>query len=486
MTSLTQSERVESKGSVRPPGPARVMPIWELPEIRRNALNFVQDLRDNYGDIAYVRSQLFDLALISNPEWIRQVLVTDARRFEKSYGLKRLRKVLGNGLLTSEGDFHRRQRRMLQPAFHKNPLRQYAAPMIDYSLKARARWEDGAEVRIDQEMMRLTLAIVGRTLFDADVEGDAENVGVALTDLFEYFPRMLSPFSELLLRIPTPANRRALRARQVIDETIYRVIDERRKRPDQSDDLMSMLLSAQDEDDGSAMSAKQVRDEALTLFLAGHETTALALSWAFYLLSLNPETQAKLFAEVDSVLGGRDATFEDFDRLPYTYKVVKEAMRLYPPAAVIGRQALEDYHFGPYTVPGKRTMVFMSAYAMQRDPRYYEEPERFNPDRWTPEFEKELPRFAYFPFGGGPRICIGESFAWLEAVLVLATLSQQWALDFVPGQEIVARLSVTLRPVGGIRMRFRKRTDVPQSDAAPLPGPAVAAPASGCPFHQAG
>jgi cytochrome P450 len=456
-----------------------VIPLWKLPALRSDALNFVTHLRDTYGDIAYIRSHLFNAALLSNPEWIRQVLVTDARRFEKSYGLKRLRKVLGDGLLTSEGDFHRRQRRMLQPAFHKNPMRQYAAPMIDYALQTRARWQDGEELRIDLEMMRLTLAIVGKTLFDSDVEGDADEVGVALGDLFEAFPRLLMPFAEALLRVPTRGNRRVLRVRRIIDETIYRVIDERRARPEQADDLMSMLLSAQDEDDGSGMSAKQARDEALTLFLAGHETTALALSWAFYLLARHPEVQTRLFAEVDAVLGPRDATFDDFERLPYTYKVIKETLRLYPPAAVLGRQALEDCRFGPYTVPGGRSMVFFSPYAMQRDPRYYDEPERFSPERWTPEFEAALPKFAYFPFGGGPRICIGEGFAWLEAVLALATLSQHWALESVGRAEVTPKFSVTLRPEGGIVMRARRRTAV-----ASVPAPSGTVHAPGCPFHS--
>ena len=305
-------------------------------------------------------------------------------------------------------------------------------------------------------MNRLTLSIVGKTLFDVDVEQQAAAVGEALTAVMESFWLMLLPFAEVLERLPVPKLRRARMARARLDAIIYGMIADRRASGRDHGDLLSMLLTAQDEDEGGGMTDQQVRDEAMTIFLAGHETTANALMWMWYLLSSAPDVEAKLHAEVDRVLQGRLPGLGDLASLQYVERVVTEAMRLYPPAWIIGRRAIDDYQLGDYVAPA-RSILVMSPYLMQRDPRFYTDPGRFDPDRWTPEFRAALPKFAYFPFGGGPRQCIGESFAWMELILLTATISQQWRLRLVPGHPVVPQPLITLRAKHGMRMTVNKR-----------------------------
>jgi cytochrome P450 len=423
----------------------------------RNPLAYYTNLARTYGDIASFRMAGEQLFLVSDPQLIKDVLVTNNRNFTKSRGLQRTKRLLGEGLLTSEGATHLRQRRLMQPAFHRDRISAYADTMVGYADRARRAWRDGASLDVALEMNRLTLSIVGKTLFDKDVESQAAEVGVALTGVMETFWMTMLPFAELLEHLPVPKLRRARASRAQLDAIIYGMIAERRSSGRDHGDLLSMLLSAQDEEAaGAGMSDEQVRDEAMTIFLAGHETTANALTWTWYLLSGAPEVEAKLHAEVDRALQGRLPSMADIASLPLVERVVTESMRLYPPAWIIGRRAIADYPLGPYLAPARAILV-MSPYVVQRDARYYQDPERFNPDRWTPEFRATLPRFAYFPFGGGPRQCIGESFAWMELVLLVAAIAQQWQLRLVPGHPVVPEPLVTLRTKHGLRMTAVRR-----------------------------
>jgi cytochrome P450 len=443
--------------SVHPPSPKRKPIMGHLMEFRRDPLGFLLNAAQVYGDLVYFKFGPQDIFFINHPDTIRDVLVTNTRNFTKSRGLEMAKRFLGEGLLTSEGEFHRRQRRLAQPAFHHKRIQSYANLMAEYGERRRAHWQDGQTLDIAQEMMGLTLAIVGKTLFDADVEGEAKEIGRALTDIMHMFDRITTPFPWLLELLPLPSNYRFARARARLDETIYRIINERRATGEDRGDLLSMLLLATDtEGDGTGMSDRQLRDEAMTIFLAGHETTANALTWTWYLLSQHSEVEARLHEEIDSVLQGRLPTAEDFPRLRYTERVLAESMRLYPPAWAIGRRAIADYRIGEYTIPA-RAIVLMSPYVTHRHPRYYPEPFRFDPERWTAEAREARPKFAYFPFGGGPRVCIGEGFAWMEGVLLIATMAQQWRMRLAPDQQVATQPMITLRAKNGIRMRLEKR-----------------------------
>lgn len=435
-----------------PPGPKSWLPWRTLVALRRDPLDFFQKVAREYGDIAYFRLGPENVFLLNHPDLIKDVLVTHSHNFRKGRGLERAKALLGEGLLTSEGEFHKRQRRLAQPAFHRQRIGSYAAVMTEYAARLRDRWQDGTTTDISREMMRLTLAIVGKTLFGADVESEAEEIRRALTHAMEMFSSITLPFSDLLVKLPLPGYRRFQKAKARLDSTIYRIIEEHRASRRDRGDLLSMLLLAQDtEGDGGGMSDQQLRDEAMTIFLAGHETTANALAWTWYLLSLHPEVESRLHQEVDSVLEGRRATLEDLPKLCYTEMVLAESLRLYPPAWIVGRRALAEYAVAGYTVPA-RSLVLMSQWVMHRDPRYFPDPLRFDPERWTPEAQASRPKFCYFPFGGGSRVCIGESFAWMEGVLVLATLAQAWRLRLVPGHPVKPLPLVTLRPKYGIRM----------------------------------
>ena len=421
-----------------------------------NPLDFFSSLARTYGDISTYRMAGEQLFLVNEPRLIRDVLVTHHRNFTKSRGLERTKRLLGQGLLTSEGAMHLRQRRLMQPAFHRDRIAAYGELMVGYADRMRRSWSDGATLDLSREMNRLTLSIVGKTLFDVDVESQAAAVGEALTAVMESFWMMLLPFADALERLPVPKLRRARLARARLDAIIYRMIADRRASGRDHGDLLSMLLSAQDEDAGGGMTDQQVRDEAMTIFLAGHETTANALMWTWFLLSGAPQVEAKLHADIDRVLQGRLPAMGDLGSLHYVERVVTESMRLYPPAWIVGRRAIDAYQLGEYLVP-PRSILIMSPYLMQRDARFYPDPERFDPDRWTPEFRAALPKFAYVPCGGGPRQCIGESFAWMELVLLVATIAQQYRLRLVPGHPVVPQPLITLRAKHGMRMTVARR-----------------------------
>jgi cytochrome P450 len=440
-----------------PPGPVPRYPGQFLVETARNPLALFVGIAREYGDIAHYQIGPQHLFFFNHPDLIRDVLVTNGRNFHKSRGLERARRLLGNGLLTSEDEFHLRQRRLAQPAFHRQRIAAYAGTMASYASRMREGWRDGATVDMHHEMMRLTLDIVGKTLFDADVDSEAAEIGQALTTAFESFNLAMLPFTEYLEKLPLPAVRRFNAARDRLDRTVYRMIEERRTSGEDKGDLLSMLLLAQDtEGDGTGMSDSQLRDEALTIFLAGHETTANALTWTWFLLSQNPEVEARLHTEVDA-LADRHPTYEDMAALPYTRMVLMESMRLYPPAWAIGRRAIESFEEREFTVPAN-SVVLMSQYVMHRDARFFPDPERFDPERWTAEAQAQRPKFAYFPFGGGNRVCIGEQFAWMEGVLLVATLAQRWKMRLVAGHPVELKPLITLRPKYGMKMRLERRS----------------------------
>jgi cytochrome P450 len=459
MPSSTETSRISPSSVTRvfPPGPKPTFFNTIVYRPGRDPLAFFSNLAQQYGDLAYMRMAGEHLFLASNPAVIKDVLVTHNQNFHKSRGLERIKILLGEGLLTSEDAFHLRQRRLMQPAFHRERIAAYASTMVAYADRVRRGWTPGTTLDIAREMSRLTLLIVGKTLFDAEVESQARDVGEAMSGLMDSFWTLMLPFGETLQRLPIPHVRRGRKARERLDAIIYGMIRERRANLGDRGDLLSMLLLAQDDEDkGSGMTDRQIRDEAMTIFLAGHETTANALTWTWYLLSQSPEVERRLHEEIDRVLEGRLPGVADVDRLPYTTRIVTESMRLYPPAWLVGRRAVNEYSIGPYYVP-PRSIIIMSQWIVQHDPRHYADPDRFEPDRWTPEFKAALPRFAYFPFGGGPRQCIGESFAWMELVLLVATLAQQWRFELVPGHPIVPQAAVTLRPKHGMRMVVRRR-----------------------------
>jgi len=425
--------------------------------LRRNPLNFLTQLSRDYGDIVHFKIGPQNIVLLNNPEMIKDVLVTQSHKFAKGRGLQLAKRLLGEGLLTSEGEFHRRQRRLAQPAFHRQRIVSYGKVMVECAARMADRWLDGATIDIAPEMSRLTLAIVGKTLFDADVESEAREIGQALTETIRVWRLSTLPYGELLEKLPLPSTRRFQAARTRLDATIYRFIEEHRAAGVDRGDLLSMLLTAKDaEGDGGSMTDEQLRDEAMTIFLAGHETTANALTWTWYLLAQHPEAAAILQDELRDVLSGRNPTVEDLPRLSYTEMVLAESMRLFPPAWIIGRRALDDYEVNSYLIPAG-SLVLMSQYVMHRDPRYYPDPNRFDPSRWSAEAKAVRPKFSYFPFGGGPRVCLGESFAWMEGVLVMAALAQRWQMQLVPGQRVEPQPLITLRPKFGMRMLLRRR-----------------------------
>jgi cytochrome P450 len=440
-----------------PPGPRRVLPLAGLFAYRRGPLPFFQKLAERYGDISYFRLGPQQAYFFNHPDFIKDILVTNHQNFMKGLALQRAKRLLGEGLLTSEGDFHRRQRRLAQPAFHRHRITSYADVMTASAAQTSQGWRDGETLDISEEMMRLTLGIVGKTLFDADVASDAQEVGEAMAVAMDLFNTLTLPFFNLLQKLPLPQFRRFDNARLRLDAIIFRLIEERRRSGRDHGDLLSMLLLAQDtKGDGGQMTNAQLRDELMTIFLAGHETTANAMTWTWYLLSQNPEVESKLHQEIDEVLGGRVPGFDDVARLKYTEMVLAESMRLYPPAWALGRMALNDFEIGGYVVP-KNSLVLMSQYVMHRDPRYFANPSRFDPERWTPEAREARPQFSYFPFGGGPRRCIGEGFAWMEGILLLATLTQQWQMRLVPNHPVELKPVMTLRPKHGMRMIVTRR-----------------------------
>ncbi len=417
---------------------------------------FLAGLARDYGPVASWRMPRARFWFVDEPALIETIMLASGYDVIKGRGLRRMRRLLGEGLLTSDEPLHLRQRRLVQPAFHRERVAGYAATMIEAARESAERLADGATVAVDELMNRLALRIAASTLFSADVDDDADAIGRAVTGAMAAFPASLSPFGELLDHVPWhPATRRFHAARADLDGVIARLIEERRRDPRDRGDLLSILLSSRDEH-GEAMPTELVRDEALTLLLAGHETTANALAWTWDALAREPDVEARLHAELDAVLGERDPVAADYPRLPFTRDVVAESMRLRPPAWILGRRVIRPIRLGEWDVAAG-SVLLTSQLVTHRNPRFWNEPERFRPERWSNGETERLPRFAYFPFGGGNRVCIGESFAWTEAVLVLATLARRVrfrALDLSP---VPLDPLVTLRPGRPLRMQTELR-----------------------------
>jgi cytochrome P450 len=421
-------------------------------------LKFFEELKADHGDAASFRLFNEQFILFSDPALINEVLVTKQHSFRKGKALEGAKVFLGNSLLVSEGDEHARQRKLIQPAFHRGRIAGYARVMAERSAQWTGARHAGEEIDLAVEMNRLTLAVVGETLFGSDVEAEAQEIAESLTVVIENFNRMLLPFWHVLRRLPTPENRRLMEAHRRLDATIYRLISQRRKDGRDHGDLLSMLLAAEDADDPRRrLSDAEVRDQAMTLFLAGHETTANALAWTWHLLAGHEPVRVRLKAEIDAVLGpDRLPGFEDMSLLPYTTAVFSEAMRLFPPVWVVGRRALEDVVIGDYEVPA-RTIVISSQYILHRDERFWPRAKEFLPERWLDEEEKNRrPKFAYFPFGGGGRICIGDGFAWTEGVVMLAVMARRRRFEARPDHVVAMNPSVTLRPKNGLKMTVRE------------------------------
>jgi cytochrome P450 len=451
-----------------PPGPRGDFLVGVLLQLRRDALGFLLNSAQTYGDVVRLPLGPATGYMVNNPDLIHELLVDQADKLNKSALDKEvLGEFLGNGLIISDGDFWKRQRKLVSPAFHRKRIETYAQMMVDYTLRMLDGWSDGQTMDVEEAMLGLTRAIITRTLFNTELSDANDKLNAALT--------VFQKTSEVEYRlnfavpdwIPTSNNRQRRQAAKVLDTLILGIIAERRASTSEdgvvndAGDLLSMLLTAQDEDTqesgkfGGQMTDRQVRDEAATLFAAGHETTTNALNWTWYLLSQNPEVEACLHAELDEVLAGRAPTLDD--RLPYTEMVIREVLRLYPPAWLLNfRQPIADVTVGGCRIP-KGSLIFLSPYVLHRDPRWFEQPERFWPERWKNDLEKRIPRYAFFPFGGGPRVCVGNAFALMELRLVLATAAQRYRLRLEPEQQVEPAPLITLRPKNPLRMRAEKR-----------------------------
>jgi cytochrome P450 len=440
----------------RPPRPKGTFLFGNLSEFTADRLGTLMRWAREYGDIVSIRFGPRQCYFVNHPELVEQVLVHQNRKFIKHFRLRQAKGTMGEGLLTSEGDFWRSQRKLVQPAFHRDKIAAFGQVMVDYAVRLRESFQDGQIRDLQEDMMRLTLEIVGKTLFNADVQGESARISETMETLMQIFEASSSRPVVIPRWVPIPSNFRVARAIRGLDDIIYTIIAERRRTGDNPGDLLSMLLSAQDEDSGRHMTDRQLRDECMTLFLAGHETTASTLAWTWLLLSQNPQVEAKLHAELDTVLAGRVPSLADMPKLPYTENIIHEALRLYPPGWMVGREAIERTELGGYPVP-KGTTIFMTSYAIHRDARWFDDPESFEPDRWVGGLVQRIPRYAYFPFGGGPRICIGNNFALMEAILVLATIAQKYRLRLAPGATVTPLPSMTLRPAHGVSMVVSSR-----------------------------
>jgi cytochrome P450 len=448
----------------QPPGPKSHFLLGNIRDYQTDPLGFLERCKADFGDIVRINGPLrLPSYYVAHPDDAEHVLRTLSPQIvkDKFYTLMRYR-FLGNGLLTSGGDYWKKQRKLAQPAFQPKNIHNYAEIMVRLTDKALKTWKDGEERDIHLDMMAITLDIVAKTLFDADVADDAKVVAESLEVAMEHFSGSL-----VLLFIPyflpLKSNQHLRRAVQRLDDIMYRIIKERRANNVDNGDLLSRLMNARD-DDGSGMTDKQMRDELITLFLAGHETTALTLTYTLYLLSQNPEVEAKLVEELNTVLGGRLPGLEDVPKLTYTDWVVREGMRLYPPAWAIGRETTKEFDLHGYRIR-KGAQIVISMYMMQRDPRWFTDPNSFKPERWANDFAKTLPRCAYMPFGEGPRICIGQYFAMMEAVLLLSSIVQRYHLELSPRTNFVLAPSITMRPKHGIQMIVHRRGT--ESDTAP-------------------
>ena len=420
-------------------------------------LAFGLSIARQFGDIAYYHVGPLHVYQLNHPDFARQILVEQPEKFHKPKWLKRaFRSFAGEGLLTSDGAFWKRQHKLMQPAFHHRQLAVYGEVMVAHAIRMVETFVDGQVRDIGAEMAKLTLGVVVKALFGADLPLEADEIRGSMLAVLDAANHRLNSVLQLPSWVPTRRNLRERRALAKLDAMLHILIQTRRTSGESRDDLLSVLLAAVDEDSGARMSDQQLRDEMMTLFLAGHETTANALTWTWYLLSRHPEVEAKLLEELHGVLAGRTPAMADLPKLPYTEMVIREAIRLYPPAPGFAREPIEDVTIGGYDVP-KGSLVTVNTYALQRDGRFFSDPEQYDPDRFAPGWEEHIPRYAYLPFGGGPRVCIGNGFAMMEARLILATVAQCYKLSLEPLEEIAPIQLVTLRPSRPVRMKLERR-----------------------------
>lgn len=438
-----------------PPGPKGKPVVGTVFSALDDPLALFMATTQEYGDVAAFRFLQQRYVLVTDPDAIRHVLVENPKAYAKSKNYVGLKVLLGEGLLTSEGDTWKKQRRLAQPAFHRDKLASFVSSMVSCTADMLDRWQDKTSEPFDAhtEMMRLTFRIVGRTLLSKELEGEAKQIGVALNEGLKWANEHVQSLVRIPPSWPTPKNRRMHDAKKTFDDLVFRLIEEREKEGPK-EDLLSMLMDARDED-GGRMSKQNLRDELLTIVIAGHETTANALSFAIFLLSQHPAVFRKLAAEVAEVLGDRPPTLADVPKLRYATMVIEEAMRLYPPAWVFEREATVDDVVGGFDIPAG-TIVGISPYALHRSPKLWENPCGFDPERFSPEQKDKRHKYAYLPFGGGPRTCIGNAFATMEMTIVLAMIAQRVRLDLVPGKEIELDPSVTLRPKSGVWVRLAR------------------------------
>jgi len=443
--------------SVLPPGPKGNFLLGSAPELAHDWPGFCARCARDYGDVAFFRFLRVPICQFTHPDDIETVLVRHASNFHKSRDYAALEFILGRGLLTNEGHSWQTQRQLIQPTFRHENISAYAEIMAASAAAHLARWRDRQTCNLHHEMADLTLDIVSKSLFGSKVSQDTAAIGREIAAVMDRFFSQAALSFLLPDGFPIPKSPRLLKSRRHLNEVIFSIIRARRESPAPATDLLQTLLTAAD-DDGQRMNDVQLRDEIMTLFLAGHETTSNALTWTWYLLAQNPEIERALHSELDRVLGGRAPGFADLPRLPYAEMVVKESMRLYPPAWGIGRRALRSFDIRGYHIP-KGTNVFILQWLVHRDPRFYPDPLRFDPERWRsdPVRNGVLPRFAYFPFGGGPRVCIGAGFAMMEATLLLATIAQRYRFTLLPDPPVVPFFSITLRPKQGLPVRIEAR-----------------------------
>jgi cytochrome P450 len=447
----THRERRHRTGK-RPPGPKGLPLLGNLLDFSRDVLRYYREWAQQYGDIVALRLGPWPAVLLNRSDYAEYVLVKNHRNFIKfPFFFRHVGAIFGQGLLTSEGELWQRQRRLMAPAFHAQRQAGYGDTMVRHTERMLASWRPGEVRDVHADMMALTLGIAAKTLFDADTDEDVGEIGQAFNATTDEIAVRIRRVFRIPDAVPTPGNIRYLRGVRRIDRLVTRIVRERRQHGTDRGDLLSMLIAARD-DEGRSMTDRQLRDEVITLLLAGHETTALALSWTWHLLSRHPDADAKLAAELRDVLGGRAPTVDDLPNLRFTEQVVTEAIRLYPPAWGFGREAIADCEIDGYAVPAGTTII-ISPWVLHVDPRHFEHPTEFRPERWSGDLARRLPRFAYIPFGGGPRICIGNRFAMMEAGLILATTAQRFRLERQSDHPVVPLPSITLRPKGGIRVK---------------------------------
>ncbi len=444
------------RARTHPPGPKERFPGEQILAFNRNPTGFLSRLVSDYGDVSYFRLGWFNVALVNHPALIQDVLVTHHRNFIQGLGYQKSKLVLSSGLLVSDGDVHLQRRRLMQPMFHRRHIQNFGTVIADLAAQACEQWQEGPTLDIAHAMRQLTLRITAKTLFSTSVEQEAEEFSQTVDDLAEMFTPLFLLFSDWLALFPNPLRRRFEAGSKKLDEKIYRLVREHQARGDQGD-LLSLLLAAQVGTDGErALSDAEVRDEALEIFMAGHGTIAMSLSWTLYLLAQHPEVEAQLLAELERVLENRLPTIEDVSRLTYTRMVFTEALRLYPPVWIVDRQLIGDYELGGYCLPAG-CAILLSPWAMHHDARFYADPLRFDPMRWVPDEVARRPQFAYFPFGGGVHLCIGESIAWIEGIMILATVLLRWRMHLESYPPVEMKPRTGLEPKNGIPMKLERR-----------------------------